>query len=75
MFTLSGLRANEQTGAVLNARGEPIQGLFAAGRCAVGLCAEGYVSGMSLADCVFSGRRAGQATALRAQQTQSHKPV
>jgi 3-oxo-5alpha-steroid 4-dehydrogenase len=73
MFTLSGLRINEQTGAVLNARGESIQGLFAAGRCAVGLCAEGYVSGMSLADCVFSGRRAGQATALRARQTHSHK--
>lgn len=60
-LTLGGLRVNEDTGAVLNAEGEDIPGLFAAGRNAVGICSRQYVSGLSIADCVFSGRRAGQA--------------
>lgn len=34
--------------------------LYAAGRNAVGMCSNGYVSGLSLADCVFSGKRAGE---------------
>ena len=36
-----------------------LDGLFAAGRTAVGICSNSYVSGLSLADCIFSGRRAG----------------
>ncbi|RMI33696.1 FAD-binding protein [Nocardia stercoris] len=59
MLTLGGLVVDEDTGAVLNADGNPIAGLFAAGRAAVGICSNGYVSGLSLADAVFSGRRAG----------------
>jgi 3-oxo-5alpha-steroid 4-dehydrogenase len=39
--------------------GSTIAGLYAAGRTAVGICSNSYVSGLSLADCVFSGRRAG----------------
>ena len=31
---------------------------------AVGVCSNSYVSGLSLADCVFSGRRAGRSAAL-----------
>lgn len=58
MFTLGGLVVDENTGAVKSASGEPIRGLYAAGRTAVGICANSYVSGLSLADCVFSGRRA-----------------
>ena len=54
MLTLGGLVVDEETGAV---RGT--SGLYAAGRTAVGLCSRSYVSGLSLADCVFSGRRAG----------------
>jgi len=61
MFTIGGLRVDGSTGAVL-AGGEPVPGLYAAGRAAVGLCSNSYVSGLSLADCVFSGRRAGAAT-------------
>ncbi len=30
---------------------------------AAGLCSRSYVSGLSLADCVFSGRRAGRRAA------------
>jgi 3-oxo-5alpha-steroid 4-dehydrogenase len=60
MLTLGGLVVAEDTGQVLCQDGTPVPGLFAAGRSAVGLCSNSYVSGLSLADCVFSGRRAGQ---------------
>ncbi len=43
-----------------------MDGLYAAGRTAVGLCSRSYVSGLSLADCVFTGRRAGQHAAAEA---------
>ena len=63
-ITLGGLRVDEGTGAVLNLQGDPIDGLYAAGRNAVGVCSNSYISGLSLADCVFSGRRAGRSAAL-----------
>lgn len=59
MLTLGGLVVSEETGQVLRPDGSPIPGLYAAGRTAVGICSRSYVSGLSLADCVFSGRRAG----------------
>jgi 3-oxo-5alpha-steroid 4-dehydrogenase len=62
-LTLGGLKVNEADGHVLDAAGRDIAGLFAAGRCAIGLPSSRYVSGLSLADCVFSGRRAGRAAA------------
>jgi 3-oxo-5alpha-steroid 4-dehydrogenase len=58
VFTLGGLRVNEDTGGVLRSDGETVRGLYSAGRTAVGMCSAGYMSGMSLADLVFSGRRA-----------------
>lgn len=58
VFTLGGLRVNEITGQVLRRDGSSVKGLYAAGRTAVGICSAGYMSGMSLADLVFSGRRA-----------------
>jgi 3-oxo-5alpha-steroid 4-dehydrogenase len=65
---LGGLVVDEEDGAVRKVDGGRISGLYAAGRCAVGLCSRGYISGMSIADCVFSGRRAGSAAArLRAR--------
>ncbi|GAB3576857.1 FAD-binding protein [Amycolatopsis endophytica] len=65
MLTLGGLVVDESTGAVRTSDGAPIAGLYAAGRSAVGICSESYVSGLSLADCVFSGRRAGISAARR----------
>lgn len=62
-LTLGGLTLDERNGQVLDTSGQPIAGLFAAGRTAVGLPSSRYVSGLSLADCVFSGRRAGRAVA------------
>jgi len=62
-FTLGGLRIDEDTGTVVSRDGSVINGLYAAGRAAVGIASDGYISGISLADCVFSGRRAGRAAA------------
>lgn len=64
-LTLGGLRVDEDTGAVLNSNDEAIEGLYAAGRNAVGICSQQYVSGLSIADCVFSGRRAGRDAATK----------
>ncbi|MFC5463100.1 FAD-binding protein [Massilia niabensis] len=60
LFSLGGLTVNEQTGNVTRPDGTAIRGLYAAGRSAVGLCSTAYMSGMSIADTVFSGRRAAQ---------------
>jgi len=67
-FTLGGLRTDVD-GRVLTTEGETIEGLYAAGRVGHGLPADGYNSGMSLADCTFFGRRAGRAAALVGRQT------
>lgn len=63
MLTLGGLVVDEQTGAVRRGDGSSVPGLYAAGRTAVGICSSSYISGLSLADCVFSGRRAGRSSA------------
>ena len=54
---------DERTGQVRRDDGGLIPGLYAAGRNAVGVCSRQYVSGLSIADCVYSGRRAGGAAA------------
>lgn len=58
-ITLGGLVVDEQTGVVQDHDGTPIAGLYAAGRSAVGIASNTYLSGLSLADGLFSGRRAG----------------
>jgi 3-oxo-5alpha-steroid 4-dehydrogenase len=62
-LTLGGLVVDERTGQVKGEDGGVIPGLYAAGRNAVGVCSRQYVSGLSIADCVYSGRRAGGAAA------------
>lgn len=57
-ITLGGLRVEEGSNRVLTEAGQPIQGLYAAGRTAVGVASNFYVSGLSIADCLWSGRRA-----------------
>jgi 3-oxo-5alpha-steroid 4-dehydrogenase len=61
-FTLGGL-ATTLNAEVLHVSGDPIPGLFAAGRCSAGLAAWGYASGISLGDGSFYGRRAGRGAA------------
>jgi 3-oxo-5alpha-steroid 4-dehydrogenase len=64
-ITLGGLVVNEETGEVKREDGSVISGLYAAGRTAVGITSNGYVSGLSIADAVYSGRRAGSHAAAK----------
>jgi 3-oxo-5alpha-steroid 4-dehydrogenase len=59
-LTMGGLAVDEDSGEVLGMDGNPVKGLYAAGRTAVGICSHYYVSGLSLADCVWSGWRAAE---------------
>lgn len=61
-FTLGGLHTDLRS-RVLDRSGEPIPGLFSAGRCTHGLHGDGYISGTSLGDGSFYGRRAGRGAA------------
>jgi 3-oxo-5alpha-steroid 4-dehydrogenase len=65
VFTLGGLDTDVD-GHVLHVDGEPIEGLFAAGRASSGLASWGYISGTSLGDGTFFGRQAGRTAATRA---------
>jgi succinate dehydrogenase/fumarate reductase flavoprotein subunit len=64
MFTLGGLQTLP-SGEVLTPQGDPIPGLFAAGRTTAGLprTSKGYASGMSVGDATFFGRLAGRQAA------------
>jgi 3-oxo-5alpha-steroid 4-dehydrogenase len=62
VFTLGGLHTLP-TGEVLDLDGEPITGLYAAGRTTSGIAAHGYCSGLSLGDSTLFGRLAGQSAA------------
>ncbi len=61
-FTLGGLHTSPD-GEVLSLAGAPIPGLFAAGRATAGIHGEGYISGTSLGDGSYFGRRAGRSVA------------
>jgi 3-oxo-5alpha-steroid 4-dehydrogenase len=63
VLSLGGLVVDETSGAVKRADGSIIPGLYAAGRNAIGICSHLYVSGLSVADCIFSGRRAARSAA------------
>ncbi len=58
VLTMGGLAVDEETGQVVNEENQPIPRLYAAGRTAVGIPSYRYMSGLSIADCVFSGLRA-----------------
>ena len=58
--TFGGLQTSVD-GEVVNSFGEVIPGLYAAGRTSAGLPMAPYIaSGLSVGDCTFFGRRAGQ---------------
>lgn len=73
-FTLGGLRVDDDSGEVKRADGSAIERLYAAGRTAVGLCSMGYMSGLSIADTVFSGRRAGRHAARGINRRGAQQP-
>ena len=66
VFTLGGLHTNTE-GQVLTPDGDVVASLYAAGRTTSGLAAQGYSSGLSLADATFFGRRAGRHAAGRSR--------
>lgn len=72
VFTLGGLKVDEASGIVVRTDGVAVGGLYAAGRTAVGLCSKGYLSGMSLADTVFSGRRAARSAVQMRSVGETH---
>lgn len=71
-ITLGGLRVDQESGAVLRADGTQVGGLYAAGRSAAGLPSRNYVSGLSLADCFWTGRRAAAAIARGSEMAAQH---
>ena len=70
-LSTGGLQVDETTGAVVDSNKQPIPGLYAAGRSAVGIPSANYVSGLSLADGVWSGRRAARSIATATE----HEPA
>jgi 3-oxo-5alpha-steroid 4-dehydrogenase len=62
-ITMGGLVVDEKSGQVKDVSGGTIEGLYAAGRTAVGICSNGYISGLAIADCVYAGRRVARALA------------
>ena len=75
VLTLGGLVVAPESGQALRPDGSPVDGLYAAGRTAAGLCSRSYVSGLSLADCVFSGRRAGCSAGRNAGRSAAAAPA
>ena len=62
VFTLGGLHTLVD-GQVVDLQGDPIPGLYGVGRVSSGAPAWGYVSGISLGEGTYFGRRAGRAVA------------
>jgi len=69
VVTFGGLTVEEQSRQVAREDGSLVDGLYAVGRCAVGLPANQYMSGFSIADCVFTGRKASRAIAAQASSS------
>ena len=75
VMTLGGLKVDEESGQVMKDDGQTIKGLYSAGRNAVGVASNLYLSGLSIADCIFSGRRAGRhaATISSVEESINHE--
>jgi 3-oxo-5alpha-steroid 4-dehydrogenase len=67
-MTVGGLRMDEASGAVKALMGGVVPGLYAAGRTAIGICSNLYVSGLSFADCIYSDCRAARSIARGGSQ-------
>ena len=59
-LTLGGLSVDGTTSLVKREDGTLIQGLYAVGRNAAGIPSNGYVSGLAIAHCIYTGRQAGR---------------
>jgi len=56
---LGGLAVDEATSQLKQKEGTNIPGLYAVGRNAAGIPSNGFVSGLAISHCIFSGRLAG----------------
>lgn len=65
-LSLGGLRVDLDQRVVNKADFSVIEGLYAAGRSAAGVASGGYVSGLSIGDAIYAGRRAGKHASFRA---------
>ncbi|CAN5304013.1 FAD-binding protein [soil metagenome] len=74
-LTMGGLDVDQDSGAVVNEQEREIGGLYAAGRSAVGIPSNRYISGLSLADCVWAGWRAAEGAATRSSQEKQREPL
>jgi 3-oxo-5alpha-steroid 4-dehydrogenase len=72
-LTLGGLSVAGLSSQVLRRNGSPVPGLYSAGRSAAGVCSHSYVSGLSIADCIYSGRRAGKSAALAVRHPHKYR--
>jgi tricarballylate dehydrogenase len=70
-FTFGGVRT-KKSGEVLDARAEPIAGLFAVGEIQTGIFYGNYAGGSSLARCAVFGRIVGRAAAEYAARVPAH---
>ena len=59
-ITLGGLAVDETNSQVKREDGSVIEGLYAVGRNAAGIPSMGYMSGLAIGHCVFTGRRAAK---------------
>jgi len=66
VVTFGGLKVDDKSRQVVREDGSLVDGLYAAGRCAVGLPSNQYMSGFSISDCVFTGRKAIRAITAQA---------
>lgn len=73
-MTVGGLRIDERSGQIVREDNSIIPGLYGAGRTAIGLPSHLYVSGLSAADCIFSGRRAAAHAARSWKASNSVSP-
>lgn len=73
-LTLGGLVTDGATSQVLGHDAVPIDGLYAAGRTAVGVASNGYASGLSISDGIFAGRNAARHAAARMRVVQVAVP-
>jgi len=65
-MSLGGLVVDEESGEVKREDGSVIGGLYAVGRNAMGVPSRGYhMSGLAIADCIFSARRAATHSAAK----------
>ncbi len=61
VISFGGLDVDERTSQIRRSDGTLVDNLYAVGRTAAGIPSNNYMSGLAIADCIFTGRRAANA--------------